>query len=292
MKLLFSFFVILVLSNSLLYSQRIELACFGGVSNYEGDLVPHAFDPGEFHIAYGGEIKFNCTKLLTMRGGYFHGMISGSDARNGNAAWQLKRNLSFRSPITEESFVLEFNLLGWRTPYFARRFTPYAEIGMGFFKFNPQTLYNGSWVDLEPLGTEGQGLIGYPAPYNLKQFSFPYGGGVKFAFTRNLSMCYDLGFRWTMTDYLDDVSSKYVDPALIAALHGNIAADLSDRSDEIFGIVKHKPGTTRGDATHDDLYFFTGLTLNYTITHTPAERKLTEKQMDDYGCYRFHRWMQ
>ena len=271
-------------------AQRIEIGAFAGISNYMGDLAPVAFIPKESHPSYGALAKFNVNRFVSVKYGFFSGNISGSDARNaGVELWRLKRNLSFRSPIAENSLQVEINLFGWRSSYFANRFTPYFEAGVGVFKFNPQALYNGSWVDLQPLGTEGQGLFGAPASYKLTQICFPIGGGFKYAFTKNWSMSGDLSFRKTTTDYLDDVSGNFADANAVGALHGPIAADLSDRSDEIYGTDKYQAGDQRGDPGDMDWYFYPGITLNYTFTKSQHD-KTSERQMGDFGCYSFHRW--
>ena len=48
-------------------------------------------------------------------------------------------------------------------------------------------------------------------PYNLTQFAIPFGGGIKFRVSENVVLAYEVGFRKTFTDYLDDVSTFYVD---------------------------------------------------------------------------------
>ena len=72
-----------------------------------------------------------------------------------------------------------------------------------------------SWVDLKPLRTEGQGMpiANAPKEYSLTSFSFPIGIGVRFNITENTSIALELMNRTTSTDYLDDVSGRYIDNA-------------------------------------------------------------------------------
>lgn len=282
--------VFLLLIDQCLFAQRIEVGVFAGITNYMGDLAPHAFIPGESHPSYGALGIYNLNRWVSVKYGFFSGNISGSDARNAGAQlWRLKRNLSFRSPVIENSIQFQINLFGWRSNNFASRITPYIQGGFGVFKFNPQAFYNGGWVDLQPLGTEGQGLPGFPTPYKLTQLCFPIGGGIKYAINKNWSFSSDISFRKTMTDYLDDVSSNYADVNAILTLNGTVAADLSDRSNEIFGTDKYQAGDQRGNPNDMDWYFYPGFTLNYTFTKS-QHNKTSEKEMGDYGCYRFHRW--
>src|SRR5690606_13448162 len=80
-------------------------------------------------------------------------------------------------------------------------------------------------VFLKPLSTEGQGLPQYPdrKPYKLTQFAIPFGAGVKFRVSRNTVLAYEVGLRKIFTDYLDDVSTTYVDQATLLQERGRNA---------------------------------------------------------------------
>ena len=70
------------------------------------------------------------------------------------------------------------------------RFTPFVYAGAGMCWFNPQALYEGQWVELQPLGTEGQGLPQYPdrQPYAKYTFVFPFGGGHQVSYQKQLGI--------------------------------------------------------------------------------------------------------
>ena len=70
--------------------------------------------------------------------------------------------------------------------------------------------------------------------------------------------------RKTQTDYIDDVSGFFVDPNLLIAAKGQIAADLADRSD---GNVPYlsSAGSIRGHYWNNDSYFFINITYNITL---------------------------
>ncbi len=70
------------------------------------------------------------------------------------------------------------------------------------FSFNPQARNvdplaenKDHWYDLQPLGTEGQGLTGQPVLYSLTSFSIPFGLGLKVNFLRNFSFGAEWGMR-------------------------------------------------------------------------------------------------
>ncbi len=71
---------------------------------------------------------------------------------------------------------------------------------------------NGEWVDLKPLRTEGQGLIPGREEYKLTQLNIPMGIGVKYFLTETFHVSSEVLHRKTFTDYIDDVSTNYVDP--------------------------------------------------------------------------------
>lgn len=158
-----------------------------------------------------------------------------------NAAWyRFYRNLHFRSHVFEVNIAAEiipynFELGNGYSEYSV--LSPYGFIGVGIFAFNPQAIYNGAWVDLQPLSTEGQGLVEGRAPYELVQFNVPLGFGVKWTYNDTWSLSLEVGHRVTFTDYIDDVSTYYVDPDVFTdnfdAQTAAMAIALSRRSVEI-----------------------------------------------------------
>jgi hypothetical protein len=126
---------------------------------------------------------------------------------------------------------------------------------------NPKTEINGDMVELQPLGTEGQGSdLSSKNNYSLTQLCIPLGVGVKFALGKKAALSLEYGIRKTFTDYLDDVGSgSYVDPSLLSVANGPLAADLSNRSldGDRFG--------KRGNASTKDWYTFFGGSLTFRL---------------------------
>ncbi|MDP1746467.1 MAG: DUF6089 family protein, partial [Bacteroidota bacterium] len=132
--------------------------------------------------------------------------------------------------------------------------------------FNPQAQINNNWVDLQPLGTEGQGLPNGATKrkYKLVDVSIPFGIGVKANLSKNIGISLEWGIRKTFTDYLDDVSKRYYDPAILAAKRGATTAQLSDPSigtDPNFSNV----GRQRGNPTTKDWYIFSGIAITVKL---------------------------
>ncbi len=185
---------------------------------------------------------------------------------------RYNRNVNFRTKITEFSLIAEIHPLYIFINYENResdppRLSPYLLGGVGFFSFNPQTNFNGKWVDLQPLSTEGQGFKEYPdrPVYKLQQINIPVGLGIKYELSPLINVRGEYVYRMLNTDYLDDVSKDYVDPAVYSQYFTGTklanAIALSDR--QITKVTG--PGGKRGSATQKDAYFSFNIKFSVTI---------------------------
>lgn len=242
-----------------------EIGVFLGGSYYIGDLNPMGHF-NQFTKPAGGLVfRYNFNPRLSARANLLFGAIEGDDSFSDSPA-QQQRNLYFKSNISELSTQLEFNFLDYAIGDEKHEFTPYIFGGLAGFVFKPQAKVNNNWVDLQPLGTEGQGLPGASTKkkYKLMQISLPFGVGVKANLSKNIGVSIEWGMRKTFTDYLDDVSTTYYDPIKLAAKRGALAAQLSDPSigtDPQYGNV----GRQRGNPTTTDWYSFAGIALTVKI---------------------------
>ena len=240
--------------------RRSEIGVNGGVMNYIGDLNGQSMF-GKVNPAMGVLYRINFDNRWAFSLGASHGHVEG-----GNPDVIVRRNLSFRSMIGEGWMRAEFNFLPFGRAADDKQWTPYIFGGVGFFTFNPQAQYPDpatgllTWYDLQELGTEGQGLAQYPerTKYSLVQMMFPFGLGVKLRAADWLTVALEYGFRKTWTDYIDDVSTTYVDVSL---LHNDIAESLADRSGEVVEGYSNEPGIKRGDDSLDDWYAYLNLSL-------------------------------
>jgi hypothetical protein len=255
------------------YSQRpqkksAEIGVFLGGSYYIGDLNPLVHFGPLTKPAAGAVFRYNFNPRTAVRANCFFGTIQADDALSSSPG-QQQRNLNFKSKITEFSIQGEFNFLDYQIGNERHKFTPYIFLGIGAFKFNPVATYYNYSFTLQPLGTEGQGLEGGPhKKYKLTQVSIPFGIGFKTNLSKMIGLSVEWGMRKTFTDYLDDVSTTYYDPAKLAAAHGAVSAVASDPSkgtDPNYSNV----GRQRGNPTTKDWYSFAGIVLTL---------KLKEKQ--------------
>ncbi|MFK7905667.1 MAG: DUF6089 family protein [Chitinophagales bacterium] len=259
------------------FAQTYQAGVFLGASNYVGDLVPGMVALNETNTAVGAYGQVGLHPYLSVRFTAMYGKISGNDANHSKP--QLKaRNLSFNSSILEGSFQFMGHLLGGK-----RSFDPYVFAGIAGFRFNPKARYEGEWIDLQPLGTEGQELIfGGERKYKRFQMSIPMGGGIQFHTQQALTWGIEMGYRKTFTDYLDDVSTVYPNRALLLEANGELAVALSDRSGELLdGGGFMEEGAERGGADYKDGYFFIGITAGLRLGAGEIGGRRGQ------GCYKF-----
>ncbi len=259
---------ILVLVIGMLYSlsanaQYVDGGLILGGSFYEGDLSPNSITDKIGSIRPLGGIFFrqNFDEHWAARVSAQYGIIMGDDAID-----QRPRNLDFRSGVLEFGATVQFSFPGY-DPDIGLRFSPYAFIGIAYFNFNPTTDFDGQKVELQPLGTEGQGLPGYNSDlYRLNQISIPFGGGIRYSINPSLNIGAELGPRVTFTDYLDDVSGTYASYRDLAENRSVRAADIADRSRELTGgDPVERQGEIRGNPNRNDWYIFASLTISYNF---------------------------
>lgn len=263
MRKLISLLVLLSLSIISLWGQQgWEAGGWLGVSHYFGDLNTNLRigDPG-YSGGLIGRYNFNKRVCLKLSGNY--GNVSAQDADSDNL-YERARNQSFRSVIVDGTAQMEFNFLTYTHGSKDEFFTPYLLAGLNVFYFNPQAEYNGEWVDLRPLGTEGQ-FRG--EEYYTTQVGLAYGMGLKVDLSYRWSLNIELSARRIFTDYLDDVSTVYADKEDLEKLRGDVAVTLSDRSLLLPGVNEDgalsQPGRQRGNSVTKDTYAFLGVGLVY-----------------------------
>jgi hypothetical protein len=132
---------------------------------------------------------------------------------------------------------------------------------VGVFYYNPKAQYNGSYVSLRKLHTEGQGLPGGPKQYGKFSVDIPIGFGVRKALSRQLGIYLEYTQHYTFTDYLDDVSTVYYDRNALAAAYGPASAAMADPNKGNFTDASGNSfatatGEQRGDKTNKDNYMF------------------------------------
>lgn len=279
--------------------------------NYYGDLSPR---PSRFSTdisftrpAVGLVFSHRFGPRYAVTGSFMYGTLKGGDAESAdqgdldNGIYRYQRNLSFRNRIKELSVIASVDLFENTATYISRvKWTPYLFAGVSGILHNPQALapaldlngnplpQAGGWVDLQPLGTEGQEsqLLETDAnygidPYKKLQVAIPFGLGGRFRLNEVLDFSVEIGFRYLFTDYIDDVSSNYVDLGVFG--NNELAKALSYRSSEIAvpnasyvgrdgqtydvvsGYGSEYPDNIRGSKNDNDIFMVTTFKVTYIL---------------------------
>jgi hypothetical protein len=244
-----------------------------GASNYLGEMGGKEKTRRDFiadmklaetRWAVSGFARYKFNNFIAAHAGLTYLRIEGNDALSTNRG-RRGRNLSFRNDMLELStradiYIYGSNDVGRRGSY-RLDFKSYAFLGVAGLLHGPKTTYDGGWVKLRPLMTED-------VKYKKVTFAIPIGLGFYFTKKRKYRFGFEMGWRVTFTDYLDDCSTVYKDHST----SGNqMLIDLSNRRPELGTdssvptAANYAPGSKRGDPSHNDTYFYTLVTYSYVL---------------------------
>jgi hypothetical protein len=247
------------------YLQKFtEIGIHGGVAGYAGDiggaLGSNRFKDASFGLlrpAFGINATHRMSDWASFRPGITVAQVMGDDATipspSETGAILSERNLSFRSNIAEFSLLADVNPL-----YIIRSYGR----------------KDGTWYDLKPLRLEGQGFPDYPdrKQYSRISFNIPFGAGFKYYVSSKNYIGLEGIIRRTFTDYLDDVSKTYIDPAYFDAYlspeNAALARQLNSRGTPNVAYV----GGLRGNRPSDDYYYTVSLRFGFILNnHTKKQ---------------------
>ncbi|HQW43206.1 MAG: DUF6089 family protein [Chitinophagaceae bacterium] len=237
--------------------QEGEFGIGVGAAQYFGDLNTRA-RVNTAKLAASLFFRKNLGNYIALRLGATFAQLGYSDQYNTHNEYMYSRNLSFNSKVWEVTLQGDFNFFRFMPGEPQYSFTPYITFGAGIFSYDPYAYLRGEKVFLRPLGTEGQGSSLYPdrKKYSAMAISIPFGGGIKYSFNERINIGFEVLHRFTNTDYLDDVSKTYVDPAAFPLNPDGSTSNaqlLSDRSFEL-GEPIGIPGRQRGNSKQKDQF--------------------------------------
>jgi len=205
-------------------------------------------------VAFGAEYYMN--SRISIKGELTYFQLRGSDKDADDD--RQERNLSFKSGNIELSVMGAINLSPIGIRFYQRsNLNFHAFAGIGVLYFNPKAELNGKTYALQPLQTEGKN-------YSRFQPVIPIGLGARIKLDPFFNILVEGGYRFTFTDYLDDVSrSRYL---ATSSFTDPIAAQLSDRRPEI-GTQPDNPTQVgrRGNPEEKDGYVIMNITLQYYL---------------------------
>jgi len=259
------------------YKQEGEFGVGVGLGHYFGDLNTNA---GLNRPKFSGGIYFlkQFNNYVAVKVAADYAFLGYSDQYSKNPT-QLARNLSFNTSLWEFSLSGQFNFFKFMPGVEGYNYTPYISLGAGVFSYDPYAYLNGQKYFLRPLGTEGQGSALYPArkPYSSMAVCFPLSVGFKYSMTDKINIFGEVGYRFTTTDYLDDVSTTYAGSDAFPPLPNGQPSPaflLQDRSYELGTPIGLKD-RQRGNSAQNDAYvlFHVGLSFNLSSYKCPTPNK-------------------
>jgi hypothetical protein len=181
-------------------AQRFEGGIFFGGSNHAGDVGNGIFVPSETRLSIGGILRYNLTTAFSIKGNFYKGYLSGSDANSPDEALQ-KRGFATKGAIQEIGINLEWNFL---------RQSGYDK-GGGVFKMvvNPYVFVGVAATNCTAKPTAPATMTPYPFPEEGAVNNFvavPMGIGIKWHIIENFSLGFEVGQRTVFSDYLDGIS--------------------------------------------------------------------------------------
>lgn len=213
-----------------------------------GTNGPQDLNIQTMRYSLGTGFKLAFTPGFAIKANLTYARVAGNDKFTQNRERGM-RNLNFFSPIVNTTFMLEFS------PGESKRLYMFA--GAGFFYFEPKTRLGSTKYRLRDYGTEGQYFIPGKEPYRPTALIFPFGAGYRVVDggTRGASLSIEYVMNKSTTDYIDDVSTNYVDKTMLANRNGAVAVQLMDRSvSDIPGFSG--AGAIRGDPRNFDNFSF------------------------------------
>lgn len=268
-----------------------EVGLGGGASIYLGELSPASQAFQSFSLLprwnLGGSFIRHLSPHFSARAAFSVVRLAGDDYSFNKDEpnlhpIQFQRNLHFRNDLKEFAIsgIYQFNSEG-RKPNQRPTVTPYLTLGVALVAHNPKARMPvnadgslGDWVALQPLGTEGQGQPGYAKPYSLLTVAIPAGAGMRWQITESLNLAAEIGFRYTFTDYLDDVGGLYPNPS---DLSNALSATFADRRNEVIAArtgndrtaalntLYAVPTEVRRGLAGNDYYLLTQISIHYVL---------------------------
>ncbi|MBR07883.1 MAG: hypothetical protein CMP48_09355 [Rickettsiales bacterium] len=230
-----------------------------GFASYRGELKHNgSFQNEVSNVSIGGEVRLWSKIAARIELGRYS--IRGHDKHAPDSSFAKQRNLSFESTNYEATVQGVFYLRKYKGVYHKRwRLDPYIAVGVGTTFISPQAKIGETYFNLYELKTED-------TEYSRWTLILPGAAGLKWKINSNVNFISEIAYRYTFSDYLDDVSGNF------PVSYPDITTELlSNRKDEIDRInddayEQLSPGNPRGDSSNKDSYLFLNLKLEIYLS--------------------------
>jgi hypothetical protein len=212
-----SIFWILIISFNV-KAQYHEIGAFLGGSNYIGDIGNTMF-VYPTNPVLGVVYKWNLTTRYSIRAGINISNLKNSDY-DSNDLSRFSRAKKINTTINEGIAGIEFNFIDFNLHDGKSSISPYMFMGLGYFSFKPDS---------------------DSSDQNSTSIAIPVSVGLKINPNSLFVLGFEIGARYSLTDYLDGSYS------------------LENELDQNFG-----------NEGNNDWYVFTGLTISFTFGDLPC----------------------
>jgi hypothetical protein len=272
--------IIIVFALSSLYSKAQNFLSWQYNDRY------FSIQAGSGHSMYLGELNSSYTvqnlpsnatlaveaRLLSRLSARLEGsryLLKAGDYNAADGSYERQRNLSFFSTNYEFTLQSVWFMKPYEGDFFKRLpIDPYLSFGVGFSTYDPMTRFNGQDVQLRPLKTEN-------VEYGKSTLILPASIGLKLKVNDFINLMLEVSYRYTFTDYLDDVSTVYPEVS-----EDNVRSLLINRKNEVAVINSDAyqrivSGSARGDSRFNDQYILFSYRLEFYIPNNkgPIFRK-------------------
>jgi hypothetical protein len=189
-------------------------------------------------------------------------------------SFEVQQRLEFIFAANEK-FGSMFNLPGNYSKR-SRSQQYYVFAGLGLLYFNPKSEYiDGKMVALRPLKTEGQSAM-----YSPLTLTMPVGLGFRMGVSRLWRVGLELAYVKTFSDYVDDVSTTYADPAQLSSPQAQYFANPAVDNPAF------NPGEKRGDSNQKDAYYHVNIIVTRNLTYKDYGKQRKKYNLKSTGRYK------
>ena len=260
--------------------RQAEYYSFGinGIASYFFGDVSSGFQTIRWGAGLQYLTKVNAHIAFTIDGNYIR-LVADDDlvssAKRGKTTSAYIRNLHMRNDVIELGLHGRYEFLP-TYDYFTKRkkINGFVTLGLGLLYTNPQAKdSSGNWRNLRPMHTENKSYSSFTA-------YIPVSVGVARKISSHFDIEFEFGYRFTFTDYLDDVKGTYVDPTTLqsadARYFSNRSAETTDSYTEKNRDLKY----IQNDLGYPILT--TSDRYSYVSTTSPGQQRGTRFGLDGY----------
>jgi len=252
----------------------LELGITGGTTVYVGDLSGSLsqYAPQDLGWTGGIFLRSMFNRHLGVRFGLQYARIQADEL---NRRVPNPRSLNFNNDLKQAFLLGEWRIINFAVAEEKILFSPFIAAGGNFQLSDPRyrDLTYGN-IRLRALGTQGQGIAGYPDIYPSFVFSVPVGMGLSVMWKRRLTLTAELIGNRVFSDFIDDVSDA---PVLFNDLLANPLGPINAYNHRAFisnpilyPNASATPYTRGGPAV--DWYYWIQFTMSYRIRDSGSSR--------------------